>query len=305
MQNILNFVQTRIESPSQRRCKSLVEYGYAVLTSSDMDQKVSLSLEGYEAWKTSTLPIVAPTTGGTSYVPVPKAPDFPSRPSLVSASPAQRKSGLMRLIHSLCHIESVAIDLSWDMLVRFAESNPSSDSKLMPPEFFDEWAKIAAEEARHFVMWDNHLKQKGFSYGSFPIHEALWESAIETKDDIVDRLCICHMVHEAHGLDVTWRHEKKMSGDLEARRLLDVIHAEEITHVSAGLRWFRYILSGRGIAELGDEQESKSTGDEQLKSEYERIMKAHFRGELKPPYNIKARDEAGFPRHWYMGSESE
>lgn len=272
-----------------RRHESLVDYGYAVLTSADMIHKVSLSLEAYEEWKTDALPILTHTCPPT----VPSPPERPERPNLTSVSPAARRSGLNQLIHALCHIESVAIDLSWDMLVRFALCDPNSEEKVMPRAFFDDWVRIAAEEARHFVMWEDHLKSKGFAYGSFPIHEALWESALDTSQDIVDRLCICHMVHEAHGLDVNWRHEKKMSGDPEARRLLGIIHGEEITHVAAGLTWYRYVLTGRGLlAETG-----------QHRAEYERILKLHFRGELKPPFNVPARDLAGFPREWYSTTE--
>ena len=72
------------------------------------------------------------------------------------------------LIHSLCHIESYAIDLSWDMCVRFVggggmglrqqheeeggEGKPVHQSEKhhrqmhagigLPWEFFDDWSRV-------------------------------------------------------------------------------------------------------------------------------------------------------------------
>jgi uncharacterized ferritin-like protein (DUF455 family) len=35
----------------------------------------------------------------------------------------------------------VAVDLSWDLIARFADYN-------LPKEFFDDWVKVAEDEAR-------------------------------------------------------------------------------------------------------------------------------------------------------------
>ena len=44
------------------------------------------------------------------------------------------------MLHSLVHIESVAIDLSWDIITRY-RSDP------LPNEFYDDFVKVALDEA--------------------------------------------------------------------------------------------------------------------------------------------------------------
>ena len=45
------------------------------------------------------------------------------------------------MIHSLVHIESVAIDLSWDIIARFQSDD-------LPREFYDDFVRIAQDEAK-------------------------------------------------------------------------------------------------------------------------------------------------------------
>ena len=45
------------------------------------------------------------------------------------------------MIHSLVHIESVAMDLSWDIIARFTSEN-------LPKEFYDDFVKVAQDEAK-------------------------------------------------------------------------------------------------------------------------------------------------------------
>lgn len=45
------------------------------------------------------------------------------------------------LLHSLVHIENVAIDLTWDIIARFTHYN-------LPKEFYDNFVKIAADESK-------------------------------------------------------------------------------------------------------------------------------------------------------------
>jgi hypothetical protein len=52
----------------------------------------------------------------------------------------------LRLIHSQAHIESYAIDLSWDILLRFAGAD-------VPTEFYLDWLRVANDEAKHFLIW--------------------------------------------------------------------------------------------------------------------------------------------------------
>jgi len=173
------------------------------------------------------------------------------------------------LLHSLVHIENVAIDLTWDIISRFTASN-------LPSEFYDDFVKVAEDEARHFGLLNQRLNELGSSYGDLPAHAGLWESAQQTAHDLYARLAIEHMVHEARGLDVTPGTIEKFrsGGDTQTADLLSIILKDEITHVSAGLKWFTYLCKR-------DSKDPIPT--------FMEYVRANFRGKLKPPFNEEAR----------------
>ncbi len=76
------------------------------------------------------------------------------------------------LIHSIAHAESYAIDLMWDVIVRFVKMD-------MPKEYFDDWANVVLEEANHFESWANRLEDNDIDgkYGGMPGSELLWDAA--------------------------------------------------------------------------------------------------------------------------------
>ena len=47
----------------------------------------------------------------------------------------------------------------------------------MPKEYYEDWLKVAKEEAYHFQLLESHLHSLGYRYGSFPAHNSLWEMA--------------------------------------------------------------------------------------------------------------------------------
>lgn len=106
------------------------------------------------------------------------------------------------MLHSLANIEQWAIDLAWDIIARapalYAQLEPT---KPLPVQFFSDFVKVAEDEAKHFTILCNRLKEMGANFGDLPVHNRLWESATETKDSLMARLCIIHLVHEARGLD--------------------------------------------------------------------------------------------------------
>ncbi len=89
------------------------------------------------------------------------------------------------------HIESWAIDLSWDIIARFALP------ERMPPDFVRDFANVAREEGSHFSLLAARLEELGAKYGDFQAHDGLWESAMKTAGSLPARLAIEHMVHEA------------------------------------------------------------------------------------------------------------
>jgi uncharacterized ferritin-like protein (DUF455 family) len=134
------------------------------------------------------------------------------------------------------------IDLAWDVIARFGPKHPD-----LPPAFFSDWSKVALDESKHFSLLCSRLSALGTEYGSLPVHAGLWESAAVTSDSLRARLAIIHLVHEARGLDVNPGTIEKFrkQGDKESVEVLEVIHADEVTHVTAGHRWVPSVTPSR------------------------------------------------------------
>lgn len=151
------------------------------------------------------------------------------------------------LFHALAHIELNAIDLAADLIVRF-----SRDGRLAPTDqldFLRDWAVVLDDEARHFTMLESHLQSLGYSYGDVPAHDGLWQSAIDTRHDLLARLAIVPLVHEARGLDVTPATIQGLAiaGDQKGAEILRQILEDEISHVAAGWRWFCIVAERGGL----------------------------------------------------------
>ncbi len=214
-------------------------------------------------------------------------PDYPVRPiapALLPPNqmPKRRRGGSDRgriaLLHALAHIEYSAIDLAFDLIGRFGDA--------FPREFVADWLSVGADEAMHFAILDRRLKQLGSFYGDLPAHAGLWESAYETRHDAAARLAVVPMVLEARGLDVTpatvARFEQQ--GDAISAKILNRIYTDEIRHVRAGTKWFEYSCQQAGLLPVFT---------------WQRLVKSHFRGTLKPPFNDSARLKASLTRDYY------
>jgi len=186
------------------------------------------------------------------------------------------------LLHSLVHIENVAIDLTWDIISRFTSND-------LPDEFYDDFVKVAEDEARHFTLLNERLIELGSFYGELPGHAGLWESAQQTAHDLLARLAIEHMVHEARGLDVTPKtiQKFKSGGDSKTADLLSAILKDEITHVATGMKWFKYLCL-------------RFTPPKDPIPTFIENVTTHFRGNLKPPFDYAAREAAGMSKEWYL-----
>lgn len=233
-------------------------------------------------------------------------PDYPARPTNVkllspSLMPKLGKAGSLQsrqaIVHSLVHTESWAIDLSWDIIARFGKQ------EAMPREFFTDFVKVAQDEGRHFSLLAARLEELGSSYGALPAHDGLWDSAIVTSNDLLARLAIEHCVHEARGLDVipTTIARFRNGGDHKTANLLEsVIYPEEITHCAAGVRWFKYLCLRSSNLSLNEESGINQVKDDnEVIQKFHTIVRAFFRGPLKPPFNVEARKAAGFVPEWY------
>ncbi len=257
--------------------RSLAEAARSVLLCGEADGKARLAREVAAAWRRGTL-----SAGGG--VSMPDRPNRPARPQLLLPRDMPRRSfkgerGRVALLHSLAHIELNAIDLAFDLAGRFADEE-------MPHAFFDDWIGVGDDEARHFAMLQARLAAHGATYGDLPAHDGLWQAAEETRHDLLARLAVVPMVLEARGLDVTPAMIGRLTaaGDLESAKVLETIYTEEQVHVGAGTRWFTFLCRARNI-------EPEAT--------FHALVRRHFRGALKPPFNAEARKTAGLPPAFY------
>lgn len=252
---------------------TLTDAACAVLGTAPAREKAALSRHAAQAWRTGTLEI-----GGAR---PPDRPARPVRPELLPPSrmPKRRSAGSdatrVALLHALAHIELNAIDLAWDLVARFAEED-------LPRVFFDEWVTVADEEGLHFELISGRLAALGAEYGDLPAHDGLWEAATETAHDLMARLAIVPMVLEARGLDVTPAMIRRFdsAGDTETADILRIVLRDEIGHVAVGKRWFDWLCH-------------RTRNDSRYM--WRNLVERHFRGVLKPPFNLEAREKAGFP----------
>ncbi|KAL2898323.1 hypothetical protein RDABS01_040105 [Bienertia sinuspersici] len=280
--------------------ETLVEAALRVLKTSDLFEKAKLGDEIACKWLNGTISL--PYYSSVD-LHVPHRPSRPTHVKLVSPSlmPKLGKAGSLQsrqaIVHSLVHTESWAIDLSWDIIARFGKQ------EAMPREFFTDFVKVAQDEGRHFKLLAARLEELGSSYGSLPAHDGLWDSAIATSNDLLARLAIEHCVHEARGLDVipTTIARFRSGGDNITADLLEtVIYPEEITHCAAGVRWFKYLcLRSKDLTLWNEESEVEKDKDDEVVHKFHAAVRTHFRGLLKPPFNVEARTAAGFVPKWY------
>jgi len=188
-------------------------------------------------------------------------------------------AGRVALLHAIAHIELNAIDLAWDIVARFSASD-------LPKLFFDDWIKVASEEAEHYALLSARLADFGAAYGDLPAHDGLWEAAELTAHDLLTRLAVVPLVLEARGLDVTPDMIQRMerAQDPESAAILRRIYQDEIGHVATGRRWFENVCTAQGLPPV---------------ETWQRLIREHFKGTLKPPFNDDARGQAGFGSGYY------
>jgi len=204
-------------------------------------------------------------------------PGRPLRPRLVEhitlKPPSMRTpAGIAALIHAIAHIEFNAINLALDIAWRFPG---------MPEAFYRDWLRIAAEEALHFTLLRDHLVELGFDYGDFDAHNALWGMAERTRHDLLARIALVPRTLEARGLDASPAVRAKLigAGDRRAGEILDLILRDEIGHVAAGNRWYRFVCEQRGLDPV---------------TTYAELAERHQAPRLRAPFNLEARRAAGF-----------
>lgn len=253
---------------------SLAEGALAVVASADTAEKVQTAYAVAHAWYARSLNRVV----AGRHRAFPDRPGRPEHPVLLAPRDMPKRSlggdkNHIAFIHSIAHIELNAVDLTWDLIGRFADSQ-------MPRSYFDNWVKVGLEEAKHFAMLDKRLRELGSHYGALPAHDGLWQAAQDTGTNLLARLAIIPLVLEARGLDVTppMIERARRLGDEASAHILEIIYRDEKTHVAIGMRWFRFLCDREGLAP---------------EPTFHTLVRRHFRSPLKPPFNDRARSEAG------------
>jgi len=251
----------------------LFSCAYTCLQCDDVESKLAQVAALRRAWEQGEVtiqPELCPV------VPVP-VPGRPAKPEMVSALAVDKRKlstpeGRAALIHSLAHIEFNAINLALDAIYRFRD---------MPVAYYDDWLKVAAEEASHFSLLRNHLRTLGYDYGVFTAHNGLWEMAVITAHDPLVRMALVPRVLEARGLDVlpAIMHKLASCGALEAVEIMETILRDEIGHVAIGNRWYAFLCNQRGLEPLAT---------------FRTLLREYNAPKLRGPLHTSARLAAGF-----------
>jgi uncharacterized ferritin-like protein (DUF455 family) len=158
----------------------------------------------------------------------------------------------------------------------------------MPRAYYTDWLQVADEEALHFTLLADHLQTQGFAYGDFTGHNGLWDMAVRTQHDVLERMALLPRTMEARGLDVTPGTKAKLvqAGDSAVGPILDIVLRDEIGHVSIGNRWFNWLCAQRGLAPAATYSA--------LVAEYNAVPR-------RGPFNLEARRAAGFSEEELAG----
>ncbi len=204
-------------------------------------------------------------------------PGRPEKPLLVPPQSVPRRSagtraGHAALIHALAHIEFNAINLALDAAYRF---------RGLPRDYYSDWLQVAFEEAHHFGLLREHLRNLGYDYGAFSAHDGLWEMAVKTAHDPLHRMALVPRLLEARGLDASPAIIAKLRniGDARGAEILEIILRDEIGHVRIGNRWYEYFCAQRGL----DPAE-----------EFQKLLSEYGASRPRPPFHHQARIMAGF-----------
>lgn len=286
----------RLLSTRAGTCDSLLSYGERVLRSADPVAKAALTLECHARWLRGELPVVAGGAEWTMRAPAEPAraaaPELLAPRDMPSVKQLQRRAEIpVIMLHALAHIELGAIDNYWDTIVRF---DPRELFGAREREFYDDFLQVASDEARHFRLVDDRLREIGAFYGCLPATKALLEHASNTAADLAARIAVVPLVQEARGLDSGDRlvHKLMSIGDRASAEVVKQIVWEERNHVRCGIKWFHHIAHAQG------------RGDNPAGYFHELVLQ-FFPDGLPGPFNVEARLASDMDESWYQPLESK
>ena len=249
------------------------ELSYNALMSSNVSEKIELTNSLYKLCQNNELHYKE----GFSIKEI-ESPGRPDKPNLVRFQNVPKRDnsdiGMIKTIHAICHIEFNAINLALDAVYRFRD---------MPDKFYQDWIRVAFEEAKHFSLINQYLNDLNYKYGDFDAHNGLWVMTFDTGYDVLSRMALVPRVLEARCLDVTRNIQNRfiVSKFNKMVDILDIIFQDEIGHVKIGNHWFNTLCKERGLEPL---------------IIFEKLIKKHIGSKLRGPFNLEARKLADFSK---------
>ena len=254
--------------------KNLYAAAYACLMQTDLEDKLACARQLYADWQAGNC--LRENTLDCPVLTI-SMPGRPAKPELVHPKQVKQRKlttleGRRALLHAVAHIEFNAINLALDAVYRFRD---------LPEAYYGDWLQVAAEEAYHFSLLRERLRQLDCTYGELPAHNGLWEQACKTDHDVLIRMALVPRVLEARGLDVTPGMMQRLRevGDEPTIAILEIILRDEIGHVRIGSHWFHYCCAQRGL-------EPEAT--------FRQLIREVLQGPLRGPFYTEARLQAGF-----------
>ncbi|OYW78583.1 MAG: hypothetical protein B7Z19_06905 [Polynucleobacter sp. 32-46-5] len=252
----------------------LRETALAILANTDVQLKVERLQHLFDEYQQQRIHLDASEEYLADHLSL---PGRPQKPELVPPLEVPKRrmdtiEGRASLLHSLAHIEFNAMNLALDAIWRFPN---------MPTQYYEDWLKVAKEEAYHFSLVNEHMQSYGFAYGDFLAHNSLWEMVERTTDAVIARMALVPRTMEARGLDAVpgIRDRFKQIKDAKAVEILEIILHDEIGHVFIGNRWFNFLCAKDNLSPI---------------TTYRDLARQYRAPTLRGPFNVEARQQAGF-----------
>lgn len=252
----------------------LREAALAILANADVQSKVGQLAKLFNEYQAEQIALNLSHSFDSQDLCLPGRPIKPDlvAPKFVPKRKMDTVEGRAILWHSLAHIEFNAMNLALDAIWRFPN---------MPSDYYEDWLRVAKEEAYHFSLINAHLQSFGFRYGDFPAHNSLWEMVERTTDSVIARMALVPRTMEARGLDAVpeIRDRFQQIKDERAVEILEIILHDEIGHVLIGNRWFNFLCANDGLSPVVT---------------YRELAEKYHAPTLRGPFNFDAREQAGF-----------
>lgn len=135
----------------------------------------------------------------------------------------------------------------------------------MPWQFHVDMARQASDEARHALMVLGCLRDRGFSYGAFPISTGSYDGLYQfapcepgSRKELLWRMLIRQTFMEGLALDSLAHDIKRRAGagQDDIVRALDYILRDEVFHVQSGMRWAAHLIGDDRRAILQERYEA-------------------------------------------------